>query len=94
VAVRINERVSLELRAFESWRSRAACRGPETALFFPPTHPERRDERDARELRAKAICRECPVTQECLEHALRAGETHGIWGGLTESERRGLLEAV
>jgi WhiB family redox-sensing transcriptional regulator len=81
------------VRTLDTWRDRAACKGPETALFFPPTSTERRDEREARERRAKSICRVCPVQRECLEYALRIGEMHGIWGGLNESERRGLLEA-
>ncbi len=71
-----------------TWQLRAACRGPESALFFPPTYPERKDERDAREARAKAICQECPVRSECLEYAISIREPHGIWGGLTEAERR------
>jgi WhiB family redox-sensing transcriptional regulator len=72
----------------ETWHLEAACRGPESVLFFPPTFGERRDEREMRETRAKAICAECAVRTECLEFALRVREPHGIWGGLTESERR------
>jgi WhiB family transcriptional regulator, redox-sensing transcriptional regulator len=83
VAVRIVEE--------RTWQLRAACRGPESSLFFPPTYAERKDERDAREGRAKAICAICPVRPECLEYALRVGEQHGIWGGLTEAERRVLI---
>ena len=75
----------------ETWHLHAACRGPESSLFFPPSFPERREERDAREEKAKAICAECGVQRECLEFALRVREPHGIWGGLTESERRRLL---
>jgi WhiB family transcriptional regulator, redox-sensing transcriptional regulator len=82
------------VRTLETWRARAACRGPETALFFPPSSAERREDRDLREARAKGICRECPVRRECLEYALRVGEPHGIWGGLNETERRGLLEST
>ncbi len=70
---------------------RAACRGPASALFFPPSVTERRDEREARESRAKAICAACPVRDRCLAHALRVRELHGIWGGLNESERRDRL---
>jgi WhiB family transcriptional regulator, redox-sensing transcriptional regulator len=77
----------------ETWRARAACRGPETALFFPPTNVERKEDRDAREQRAKAICHECPVQRECRDYAISVGEMHGIWGGLNEAERRGLLES-
>ena len=77
----------------ETWHLRAACRGPESVLFFPPSSPEGRDDRDLREARAKLICGECHVQRECLEFALRVREPHGIWGGLTESERRALLPA-
>ena len=74
-----------------TWQRRAACRGPESALFFPPTYPERKDDRDGREARAKAICAECPVQAACLDYALSIREPHGIWGGLTEAERRLLI---
>lgn len=40
--------------------------------------------------RAKSICRRCPVTAECLDYALERGEPHGIWGGISERERRAL----
>lgn len=75
----------------ETWHLKAACRGPESTLFFPPSFPERREERDARELKAKHICMECGVQRECLDFALRVREPHGIWGGLTEAERRRLI---
>jgi WhiB family redox-sensing transcriptional regulator len=81
------------VHTLDNWRTRAACRGPETALFFPPATSERREDRVARERRAKSICRGCPVRTECLDHALRVGEMHGIWGGLNEFERRGLTES-
>ena len=37
---------------------------------------------------AKAICATCPVIEQCREYALRAQEPYGIWGGMTEEERR------
>ncbi|MGH9024823.1 MAG: WhiB family transcriptional regulator [Acidimicrobiia bacterium] len=73
------------------WQQWARCRGPEARLFFPPTAPERPDERVTRETQAKAICASCEVQGECLEEALRIREPYGIWGGLTESERHVLL---
>jgi WhiB family redox-sensing transcriptional regulator len=76
----------------KTWQLRAACRGPESALFFPPTYAERKEDRDARENRAKGICALCAVRSECLAYALSIGEQHGIWGGLTEAERRRLIE--
>jgi WhiB family redox-sensing transcriptional regulator len=73
------------------WQFRAACRGADADLFFAPAHFERKHEKDAREAKAKAYCRRCSVVQECLAYALRTRETHGIWGGLNEMERRALL---
>jgi WhiB family redox-sensing transcriptional regulator len=75
-----------------TWQTKAACRGPESYLFYPPTAPERRDEREEREQRAKSICVTCSVKRACLDHALRIREQHGIWGGLNEAERRLLLD--
>lgn len=37
---------------------------------------------------AKKACRRCPVRIECLDYAMSTGERHGIWGGLSETERR------
>ncbi|HEX4902166.1 MAG TPA: WhiB family transcriptional regulator [Acidimicrobiales bacterium] len=75
----------------EQWQLRAACRGPQARVFFPPAHFERKDEKLEREGRAKAICGGCAVRQECLDYAVRIREQHGIWGGLSESERRHLI---
>jgi WhiB family transcriptional regulator, redox-sensing transcriptional regulator len=77
--------------ADDLWQAKAACRGPHTAVFFPPSHFERKDDREAREAQAKSICATCRVRRECLEYALRTRESHGIWGGLSEAERRPLL---
>jgi WhiB family redox-sensing transcriptional regulator len=79
--------------ASEHWYVKAACRGPASPLFFPPASAERREEREAREQKAKDICTSCAVRTECLDFALRVREPHGIWGGLTEHERRRLLPA-
>ena len=78
-------------RADELWQTKAACRGPQASVFFPPSHFERKDEKANREAEAKAICATCSVRRECLEYALRIREPHGIWGGLNEAERRVLL---
>jgi len=74
------------------WQAKAACRGPQATAFFPPSHVERREEKVAREARAKAICADCRVCEACLEYAIRIREPHGIWGGLNEVERKALLE--
>lgn len=44
-------------------------------------------------MRAKEICRTCPVKAPCLDYAIRIREHHGIWGGLSEAERRNLAAA-
>jgi WhiB family redox-sensing transcriptional regulator len=79
-------------QAVEAWQGKAACRGPQSAAFFPPSHAERKDEKVSREARAKAICAECHVRGDCLEYAIRIREPHGIWGGLNEVERKQLLD--
>jgi WhiB family redox-sensing transcriptional regulator len=73
------------------WQLDAACRGEDSSLFFAPNYFEKREEKEAREARAKVICHRCPVRDLCLEYALKIREPHGIWGGLNEFERRQLL---
>ena len=63
-----------------SWQDKASCSGADADLFFP--------ERGASTRQAKAICGECEVRVECLEFALQHSEKFGIWGGLSERERR------
>ena len=75
----------------ELWQAKASCRGPQAAIFFPPSHFERKDEKEARENRAKDICATCPVRKPCLDYALGIKEPHGIWGGLNEAERKRVL---
>jgi WhiB family transcriptional regulator, redox-sensing transcriptional regulator len=70
------------------WQVRALCRGNHSHLFFPPSTFERKEDRERRELRAKAICDVCPVKTDCLNYANAIHEPFGIWGGLTEVERR------
>ena len=76
-----------------SWTELSACRGSERALFYAPDASERKEQRLQRELAAKRICQHCAVRDVCLEGALDRHESHGIWGGLNEVERRGLRPA-
>lgn len=62
------------------WQNYANCLGADADLFFP--------ERGSSTRKAKAICGECQVQIECLDFALDNGERFGIWGGLSERERR------
>lgn len=59
------------------------------AFFHPPG--ERGTSRRRRIAQAKEICGQCPVIDACREHALSAVEPYGVWGGLSEEERAGLL---
>ncbi len=76
------------------WQLRAACKGPQSAMFFPPAHFERKEERERRENSAKSICAGCSVKQSCLQFAIDIREPHGIWGGLNEHERRVMLARI
>lgn len=78
-------------RVDDAWQVRAACRGPHATVFFPPQTFERKEDKLARESRARSICATCPVRQPCLDYAVAIREPHGIWGGLNEMERRHLL---
>ena len=78
-------------RSDDSWQVKAACRGPQAAVFFPPPAFERKDEKLEREARAKDICASCAVKADCLDYAISIREPHGIWGGLNEMERRAML---
>ena len=75
-----------------AWPRRAACRGPDARLFYPPAAAEPRPAREAREHQAKAICAVCPVREPCLTFALDTREPHGILGGMSEAEREAILE--
>lgn len=77
--------------ADRSWQMKGLCRGNHSYLFFPPSTVERKEERERREIKAKAICAVCPVNGDCVEFALEIKEPYGIWGGLTETERRQVL---
>ena len=69
------------------WRHRAACRDVDPELFFPigNTGPALLQIEEA-----KQVCRRCAVTEACLSWALGSGQDSGVWGGLSEDERRAL----
>ena len=74
----------------EPWRHKAACNGHDSADWFP----EKTGAYNPATARAVAICKTCPVQQACLTHAQELPEHHGIWGGLTPEQRRGLRRRV
>ncbi|MBA2471192.1 MAG: WhiB family transcriptional regulator [Pseudonocardiales bacterium] len=67
------------------WRNRAACRDEDPELFFPvgTSGPALLQIAEA-----KTACRRCPVCTECLNWALASGQDAGVWGGMSEDERR------
>ena len=72
------------------WATMAACRGSQREAFYPPNAIERREQRLEREAVAKRICAGCAVSSQCLDLAIATHESHGIWGGCNEDERRAL----
>ncbi|MEU3144716.1 MULTISPECIES: WhiB family transcriptional regulator [unclassified Streptomyces] len=71
----------------DDWRTRAACRDEDPDLFFPigTSGPALLQTEQA-----KAVCRRCPVQQQCLDWAMESGQSLGVWGGTSETERRAL----
>jgi WhiB family redox-sensing transcriptional regulator len=72
----------------QPWRKQGACvRVSPTSAFLTDVFFCEGHENEKRRV-ARAVCGGCPVKQECLDYALRHHEKFGIWGGLTERERR------
>jgi WhiB family transcriptional regulator, redox-sensing transcriptional regulator len=72
------------MAGWRNWRVAARCRTTDAEGLFVT---------GARQREARAICRTCPVRTECLAHALDHRVEFGVWGGMTERERRALLRA-
>ena len=64
------------------WQDQALCAQTDPEAFFPEKGGSTRE--------AKKVCRSCDVRAECLEYALENDERFGIWGGMSERERRRL----
>jgi WhiB family redox-sensing transcriptional regulator len=82
VSVDIQTLISDSARA---WQARATCMWVDPELFFP--------ERGSSTREAKEVCRGCVVRIECLEFAIANSEKFGIWGGMSERERRRVRRA-
>jgi WhiB family transcriptional regulator, redox-sensing transcriptional regulator len=68
------------------WQDRALCVNTDPAAFFPKVGGPVRE--------AKKICLGCEVRWDCLDYALAHNERYGIWGGLSERERRRLKRGI
>jgi WhiB family transcriptional regulator, redox-sensing transcriptional regulator len=69
------------------WQLEAACRGRDSRLFFPNTPNV-----EQKALKAKRICHTCPVLVQCRKWALEQREAWGVWGGMSEEDRKAFWE--
>lgn len=85
--VRTGYAPSADLPVNTNWRAAGECRKEDPELFFPigTTGPALLQIEEA-----KSVCRRCPVIEQCLQWALEMGEDAGVWGGLSEDERRSM----
>jgi len=70
----------------DMWQERAACFGVNPEVFFPPSEEEAGP--------ALSHCGRCRIRAECLSWAIKNGERYGVWGGMTEQQRRRLTRYV
>ena len=82
----LGELMALAGEEEQEWQERALCAQTDPEAFFPEKGGSTRE--------AKQICNSCEVRSECLEYALGHDERFGIWGGLSERERRRLKRRV
>lgn len=68
----------------ESWYKEGSCRNADPELFFP--------ERGASTREAKAICRTCPVIEDCLNFFVKHEQEYGVWGGVLQHSRKVLVK--
>ncbi len=72
-----------KLSADDAWSDDAACKAADVRIFFSSDDTEQRQ--------ALELCAACPVREKCLRYAVQNGEMYGVWGGLTESDRRSMI---
>ncbi len=85
----VPDRIELAPESFEDddqWQERGLCAQTDPEAFFPEKGGSTRE--------AKRICQGCEVKDRCLEYALANDERFGIWGGLSERERRRLKRGI
>jgi WhiB family transcriptional regulator, redox-sensing transcriptional regulator len=70
----------------DMWQERAACFGVNPDVFFPASEEEAGT--------ALSHCSRCRIREECLAWAIKNGERYGVWGGMTEQQRRRLTRYV
>ncbi len=86
IAGRGTELLAVPITEERPWVVFSACRDQDSDLFFPETKVQER--------KALAICGTCPVQNECLDYAFEADIRFGVWGGLSEKQRRRLARRI
>lgn len=71
-----------------NWRNSAACKRADPELFFPSGETSKHDLDQIQQ--AKSFCVNCLVKDQCLQYALETHQDFGVWGGLSEKERKAL----
>ena len=84
-----NARLPKPITTRWEWQYQGACIGMDSMRFFHP-EGERGSSRRKRDDDAKAVCRTCEVQAVCLQWALDNNQDSGVWGGMSEEERRSL----
>lgn len=69
-----------DVDADDDWRYQAVCASTDPEVFFPEKGGSTRE--------AKKVCAGCPVREQCLQWAIATGQGFGVWGGMSERERR------
>lgn len=75
------------------WAEQAACIGKPIHWWFPDSDDQAGTVSPSHYSAARRICGRCPVSAQCLEHAVTTPEPHGMWGGSTPRERRAMRVA-
>ncbi len=73
-----------------SWQENAKCVGTDVEVFYLPYGSRMADKRK-RVAEAKKVCFSCSVREQCLQYSLENKEVYGVWGGVSEDERRVIL---
>lgn len=72
------------------WHDYAKCKDVDKEVFFLP-YGSRASDKNEREAKALAVCKECPVIEQCLQFALDTEEYYGVWGGTTPEQRIAII---
>ena len=73
-----------------AWQAEGECRKYDPETFFLP-YNSRGADKEERTQRAKAVCGKCAVVEQCLKFSLDTAQEFGVWGGLSEDERRAVI---